>query len=247
MSDDSGNEDFRDEMPRYLFEERHARYIDKMAEGGGHLDTREFYLSQPGVVGMMVERDPASIRRRDRLGRLLIHEMIACHSDVREVKYLLMQWPEAVYERGDDKYGCLPIHVACQHCCQSYDDDNADASSRINTVRLLVRAWPESVQERTADGRLPLECALARLDLVKFLVEAWPDAIAESFMNGAFLFHEAVNMLGPPEENLKVVQYLVERRPHARSCWCESNPPAAPRSLMRVHASFRALYESISQ
>ena len=156
-----------------------------------------------GVVRLLVEQDPESVRERTtKDGFTPLHRAVRRPDEIMavELAQILVQVdPDLGLARANG--GWLPIHCAA-------------GMAPLVLIRYLDGTWPEALGGLTDEGYTPLHCAsmLPRSsDVIGYLVQRRPEDVLRACKYGMLPLHYAARH----QTTLESVRVLVERQPVA--------------------------------
>ena len=161
------------------------------------------------VITFLLEKYPASIQSKDRVGQLPLHIAIRRQAPLEVIQILIEPYPNAVNIADND--GELPLHVACRH----------DAS--LEVIQLLIDRFVGDERHHRglgiADnrGELPIHLYAhlsedTRLETLQYLLEIYPGSIHVVNNEGRLPLYHACN--SGRFVDLEIIRVLVEAAPY---------------------------------
>jgi hypothetical protein len=133
-------------------------------------------------IEFLIGRYPASLRVRDKQGRLPVHATI----DNMAARGLIQNQRDAAIMTREYAASFLPRLAPAGTV-------TAARPNQLDTIRCVVRHWPESLHERSGGGSLPLHHAIRSgmsAPIVQFLLDRLPEACPDGTRSG--MLHYAI-------------------------------------------------------
>ena len=159
-----------------------------------------------GMVQLLIDAFPESLRREDNNGYMPLHQLcinknLEDATAVDILGLLLERCPEAVRRANDDG---LPIHAACGVGLRSPE-----------FCRMLIEAYPRSERIANSIGMLPFHvaCGQGAVVTAKNLYKLYPESINVTDRGGIYPIHYAIMRLKgeSPASAIEMVQFLLDR------------------------------------
>ena len=136
------------------------------------------------IVELILFQSTEASKILDKNGRYALHWAVDAHgSSFTVIQALIRDYPEAT-QRQEDKFGFLPLHIACFFHPPSYSEISTMTSLKeeqedsMNIIQALIQAYPEGASVPDfLYGWIPLHilcrtCCYA--DIVKLLLTVYP-------------------------------------------------------------------------
>ena len=170
-----------------------------------------------GMVQLLVDASPNSLRRANEIGYMPLHHLCAAENvdastAVDILGLLLERCPEAT--RYANNRGYLPIQLAVVKL-KSFE-----------FCRMLIEAYPGSERITSSGGELPippllhLACEYSMVATAEYLYQLYPECINLADEDGRYPIHYAIDGLNDrtnPTTAIEMVEFLLGHNPNAAS------------------------------